>query len=337
MFWTKNSQIPEICDVSLYYEGIDSVNKSLEFARCLNQPIDEKYNIFVYWIGDNVNYKHSVVLKSFLATQDLKKAKLNIYSDKELAKNPVFDRYREFESIEFHVFDVEEEIKGTRYENEFRYVDDIKNHRFNAAFESDFFRILMLNKYGGFYIDFDILLLRDLSPLLKYDFVYQWGSLPQDEMINGAIMHLRKGSRCNDIMTDLLLKRDARPGGVYWASDLYVESKKFLDELVVFPGAFFNPEWQVRGEGFYRNDASMSKSISENSDKPFWSNPDIVNTRSYEFGFSGFRKHEYSEYLFDGCFTWHWHNKWADEIESGSKFDILDRKLEDLYDSKFKR
>ena len=31
--------------------------------------------------------------------------------------------------------------------------------------------------------------------------------------------------------------------------------------------------------------------------------------------------------LFDGAFTWHWHNKWDDLIEAGSKFDILEKKI----------
>ena len=29
--------------------------------------------------------------------------------------------------------------------------------------------------------------------------------------------------------------------------------------------------------------------------------------------------------LFDGAFTWHWHNKWNDNIEEGSKFEILEK------------
>jgi len=319
MFWTKNSKIPEISDESYYQEGFESLNKALDFARRLDEPIEEKYNIFVYWIGENVSYKHSVVLKSFLATQNLKNATLKIYSDRNISQKEVFERYRDFPSIEFHIFDVEEEIKGTRYEREFRYVYEIKNHLFNAAFESDFFRLLMLNKYGGFYIDFDVLLLRDLSTLIRYDFLYQWGSLPYDNMINGAVMHLRKDSICNNAMTDILLRRDARPGGgsVYWASDLYLDSKYVLSDLVIFPAAFFNPEWQIRPESFCKND-NMSES-------------DMDKSMYFQKGFSNVKKHEYSNYLFEGCFTWHWHNKWQDEIEEGSKFDILDKILEEKF------
>ena len=30
--------------------------------------------------------------------------------------------------------------------------------------------------------------------------------------------------------------------------------------------------------------------------------------------------------MFDGAFTWHWHNRWDDVIEIGSKFQILEEK-----------
>jgi hypothetical protein len=42
-----NNQITEINNEELYYEGLDSVNKSLEISKSINKPIDEKYNIFV--------------------------------------------------------------------------------------------------------------------------------------------------------------------------------------------------------------------------------------------------------------------------------------------------
>ena len=301
-----NNQITEINNEELYYEGLDSVNKSLEISKSINKTIDEKYNIFVYWIGNNINYKQSVVVKSFLATQNLKNTTLKIYSDEKISDNPVFDRYREFEQVEFHIFNLKEEIKGTQYENNFKYVDEIIEHKFNAPYESDFFRLLMLNKYGGFYIDFDVLLLRDLSPLLKYDFLYQWGSYPNN-MINGAIMQLKKDSVVNDEMTKNLLNSNARPGSgsLHWASDLYVDVKSSNPELVIFPAAFFNPEWQ--------------------------SNCHV----KIDYLLEPMKMHDYSNMMYDGSFTWHWHNRWNEPIEIDSKFDILDKKLENDFIKKF--
>jgi hypothetical protein len=303
-FIYKNNKIEELNDLSFYQEGLEAVEKSLNIAKSINQPLNKNYDIFVYWIGDNVNYKHSVVIKSFLATQNIENCKLKIYSDKDISKKECFEMYKNFEQVEFHIFDVEKEIIGTKFEN-FRYTQHIKNHLYNPAYESDFFRILMLHKYGGFYIDFDVLLLRDLSPLTEYDFLYQWGGYP-NHMINGAIMHLNKNSISNNLLTDYLLIRDTRPGigSVYWASDLYIDVKRQLPELVIFPSAFFNSEWQSNCQ---------------------------VNTN---YLLEPLKKHEYSEMMYEGAFTWHWHNRWNEKIESGSKFDILDKKITKLLENK---
>lgn len=295
----RNTSLPILNDDSLYLEGEESTYKVLDICKKLNEPIDEKYNIFVYWIGENVNYKHSVVLKSFLATQNLNNATLKIYCDKDLSKNIFFKDYTNIPQIEFHIFNVEEEIKGTIFENRFKYINEIKYHIFNPAYESDFFRLLMLQKYGGIYIDFDVLLLRDLSPLLKYDFLYQWGAHPNN-MINGAIMHLRKDSYSNNLMSNLLLDTPALPGSgsLTWASDLYIRVKEISDELVIFPATFFNTEWQ-------------------------WN---LHSKAGYNL--NSFKSYEFSNYLFEGCFSWHWHNNWEQEIEKDSKFYILDKILE---------
>jgi hypothetical protein len=98
----NNSVIPELNDERLYYPGIESVRNSLEISKKISVPIDRKFNIFLYWIGDNVNYKHSVVLKSFIATQNLKNATLKIYSDVDLSEKEIFSDYKKYEQIEFY-------------------------------------------------------------------------------------------------------------------------------------------------------------------------------------------------------------------------------------------
>ena len=293
-----NSKIKEI-NQSYYKVGLESTNKSLDLCKNLNNSIDKEYNIFLYWIGDNVNYKHSVVIKSFLATQNLNFAKLKIYSDVDISTNEVFKRYSDFKQVEFHIFDVESEIIGTKYES-FKYVKSIKEHLFNPAYESDFFRLLMLNKYGGFYIDFDVLLLRDLSPLLDYEFFYKWGD-DTNNLINGAIMKLQKDIYINNLLTDEILNKTATPGNgsLTWASDIYHNVKNKSEDLIIFPAAFFNSEWQSN----------------------------LVTST----GIESMKSHQYSEILYDGCFTWHWHNKWNEDIEIGSKFNILDNLLENKF------
>jgi hypothetical protein len=152
----------------------------------------------------------------------------------------------------------------------------------------------MLNKYGGFYIDFDVLILRNLSPLLKYDFLYQWGC-GNSPLINGAIMHLRKDSDVNILMGRLLIKSGARPGNcsLHWASDLYNQVHNENKNLIIFPSCFFNSEW-----GLTESEMTLLDPLN---------------------------KHKFSDKFFDGPFTWHWHNRWEEEIKEGSKFYLMDK------------
>ena len=166
-----NSELSILNNKQFYYPGIEAVESALEISKNINISIDQPYNIFVYWIGDNVNYKHSVVIKSFLVTQSLKNATLKIYSDKDISNKECFLRYKNFPQVEFHIFDVYNETANTKFSN-LAYKDQVHNHSFNPAYESDFFRLLMLHKHGGVYIDFDVLILRDLSPLINYNFLY---------------------------------------------------------------------------------------------------------------------------------------------------------------------
>ena len=47
------------------------------------------------------------------------------------------------------------------------------------------------HRYGGLYLDGDTILLRDMSPLLGMEFVYNWGN--DCTLANGAIMRLHAG------------------------------------------------------------------------------------------------------------------------------------------------
>jgi hypothetical protein len=297
--------IEELKNKKLYNCGENYVNNCIDFCKKFNKNIKEDYNIFLYWIGDNVNYKHSLVIKSFLTTQDLKHARLKIYSDKDLSKKEIFKPFLNYSSIQFYIFDVYDEIKGTIFEDNFLYTNQIKNHEYNSAYESDFFRVLMLNKYGGFYIDFDVLILRDLSPLLKYDFLYQWGCEKDYPLINGAIMHLRKNSDINNLMSELLIKSGTRPGNgsLHWASDLYNKVRNQNENLIVFPSCFFNSEW-----GLTVSELSLLEPLT---------------------------KHKFSDKFFNGPFTWHWHNRWEEEIKEGSKFDLMDKRINKIYYENF--
>lgn len=56
---------------------------------------------------------------------------------------------------------------------------------------SDVVRFFVLAAYGGVYLDCDMLLLRQLTPLLANDFFYRWSN---QEYCNTAALHFRLGS-----------------------------------------------------------------------------------------------------------------------------------------------
>jgi hypothetical protein len=149
----------------------------------------------------------------------------------------------------------------------------------------------------------DVVVLRDFEPILPYEFMYQWGSTgthsgEPELRQNGAIMRLKAYSQlCHDLLNELA-RTPADPNSTCWGTDLYRKVREKNKDWQVFPCAWFNTEW------------GLGRSI-----QPF--RKDFEGNKSAE--------------LFDGAFTWHWHNKWAEPIEEGSKFQILEAMIEEKF------
>lgn len=288
-----NNILNIINDKSLFLKNEESVNKSLQIAKTFNDySYNNKIDFFLYWVGNNINEKHEIVIKSFLITQDLSICKLNIYSDIDLNNTILKNLINKFDCIKVNIFNIDEEVKNTPIEN-CEWNNLIKNHLLNPALESDFFRLLMLYKYGGIWSDFDIIYLRDLRPLMNYEWVYQWGS--EMYRMNGAIMRFKKESNISKESLEILKQTKPIIRSLCWADELYQKLREKYNELIVFPGAFFNPEWQIplSSTDFFK--------LSQNSTK-----------------------------MFENSFTWHFHseyNKFNKSIELGSKMDILKNKI----------
>ena len=62
--------------------------------------------------------------------------------------------------------------------------------------------------------------------------------------------------------------------------------------ITVFPSPFFNTEWQA-----------------DPAFEPFKNTPQSTN-------------------LYEGAFAWHWHNRWEQPIEPGSKFQLLESRID---------
>jgi glycosyl transferase-like sugar-binding protein len=155
--------------------------------------------------------------------------------------------------------------------------------------DGDLFRILVLHNYGGVYADMDTVLLRSLGVFLDQEFVYQWQHF--DDLYAPALMRLRRqGEFARELIRGVL---EIPPGKYNWGRENVKRAIQRGRAITVFPSPFFNTEWQAIPE------------------------------------FEPFRKTPDSTELFEGAFAWHWHNKWDEPIEPGSKFQLLEARIDE--------
>lgn len=278
----------------------DKVNylRSLEVAKSLPIVSNEKMVFHCFWrVPGEFEKKQLAVLKSIIVSHldELDNIEINLWSNVDLTTNPYFMEVSEF--VKFRNWDLQSELKGTILEGHpymtLEYIGDAL-----CYLEGDLFRLLVLHKYGGFYIDMDVLVLRNMRPLNNYEFLYQWGSSgfevdhPNITM-NGAVMRFNKGSSLSEEALTILGHIPPAKNTMNWGSGLY--SKITSEELMVFPGVWFNSEWGREG--------AMD-----------WY---MINRGRVD--------------MYDGAFTWHWHNKWNVVPEVGSKFQILEHMISNKF------
>ena len=169
---------------------------SLEFAKKMTNDNNNTKMVFhcIWRVPRDFGRKQLAVLKSIIVNHIDKDIEINLWSNVDLSKNNFFKEVSEY--VNLKPWDINEEIRGTLLENcpsMLSVSDDL------CYLEGDVFRLLVLYKYGGFYIDMDVLVLRDMSPLSNMEFLYQWGTSGFNKnepniTMNGAVMKLDRGS-----------------------------------------------------------------------------------------------------------------------------------------------
>jgi hypothetical protein len=112
---------------------------------------------------------------------------------------------------------------------------------------SDAARLIILHLHGGVYLDFDMLLLRDLRPLILpgRGFAERWGSYKDPGRYNNALVSLP----ANSSLTSYILRGGTRMGLVYHFQAigrmLYLEGRDDKDDkgLIKWENSFFDPMW----------------------------------------------------------------------------------------------
>lgn len=283
---------------NLYKPDYKSYRESLEFAKTLDDNKNNNLIFHCFWrVPRDFSRKQLAVLKSIIVNHknDLNNLEINLWSNVDLSKNIHIQEVLPF--INLKIWDFEKEIQGTILEDS-KHITKEYIYDNNCYLEGDLFRLLILHKYGGFYIDMDVLVLRNMLPLNNMQFLYQWGTSgfnhnePQITM-NGAIMRLEKNSPLSYEFLELLTIIPGGKDSFGWGNQLYSNINK--NDLLVLPGVWFNSEW-----GFEGTSCSPFKRV------------DNIE-------------------LFEGAFTWHWHNRWDEPIETGSKFEFIESKNNELF------
>jgi len=232
--------------LATHYELYHDWRKAIAFCRTLpDVSPPEPITFHMYWRERHGRFwktvrpfgrKQALPVKAFVATQDLSKCSLVLWSDRDLSQNewvrPLLPH------LTLKIYDAAAEARGTPLEP---HPNVVRQQDSRAYRDGDLFRILVLYKYGGVYADMDTVLLRSLGVFLDQEFVYQWDNF--DDKYAPALMRLRQGSEfARELVQGLI---EIPPGKYNWGRENVRRAVERGRAIAVFPSPFFNTEWQA--------------------------------------------------------------------------------------------
>lgn len=288
-----------------YFDDIHKIQKSLEYAKNLppGNKDDGQVTFHFYWrVPREFARKQLLPLKATLVTQRKRETKVILWSNVDLKNNQYFETISPY--VETRIWSLRDEIEDTPLSGGEILKGQVDDEL--CWLGGDLFRLLTLYKYGGMYLDMDTVPLRDFSPLLDHEFMYQWGSSGTTKgepqlMINGAVMHLFKESGLAEDLLRELAKTPGIPNSNSWGRDLYAKVRARRNDLAVLPCSWFDIDW------------ALEKKLHPRG--PFKNNIFLNKKKLY----------------LDGPFAWHWHNQWDAKIGRTSKFAIIEKMVEEEF------
>lgn len=258
-----------------------------------NDGYDELHTIFhCYWYG-LINEKHIFSIKSALYTQ--KNCEIWLWIDECTWNLNQNNKYLD-------------EIKKLITIKKYSPVNELKNSPFSKmkknfivkndlTLRADAFRVLILYKFPGIYFDLDVFFLKDLRSLYKNKyFIYQW---EKESYGNNALIYFQDNKIFNTLADVIIKNKTFRPWIIFYYGTPEIK------DLTVLPCAFFDPIWNITDEKAYNYPITKFEDFFKKTD---------CNIKSISD-------------FFPGCYTYHWHNLWKNEIEEDSLFDIFDKEL----------
>ena len=216
------------------YKDYEKCHEFLKTIKDENYSYPEEItNFHVY--TEVKNEKELECIKSFFATQNLEKTRLIIWSDYSIEDLECLKPFKQY--ITFKVYDPIEEAKGTVLENQ---VQKLLAKDGKHYLQSDLLRILACHKYGGIWIDMDIILLRDFKPLLDQEYMYQWGSELNYE-IEGAcatVLSVKAKSEFSNYLINEILNMPIIYATTIWGKDMFAKIYRKY-KFNILPSPFF--------------------------------------------------------------------------------------------------
>jgi hypothetical protein len=291
-----------------FLENIDynDIDKGIEFLKTHQfnffLPENEKTIYHVYWYG-TLGRKQILCINSYLATQDLKNTELWVWLDFETFKKSI-KLVPKHENIKIKKYNPGTESYNTPLEGK-KY---LKQNKF-LKFRSDLARLIFLYKYGGIYFDLDLILLKDLKPLLGVEFCYTWGAFKRGN--NALIRFFKKSKNCIEVINKY--KNIMINGGDHvkkfnskfkYTIGLVHEVYSNLN-IICFPSVMFDPVWNLVDL------KKKSKFSSLNNFDDFFK-----------------KTNENIDFFFNNqIYAYHWHSRNNSVIEKNSFFEKIENKI----------
>lgn len=299
------------------FEKYDDVEFNYQYLN--SHPIigDESpdYNgIFhVHWRGPLDNDKIILQLKSILATQEVSKIFFWIEDNFTTFMSPSYLKLNQLKKyVEVKVFDksVLSMVSGNPKNTE-KIWSYYNRHHDDRRYKTDVFRWVILNIYGGVYLDLDMFLLKDLRNIRLNNYSSKWPGKPYAA---ADMLKLEQGSMNYE---QIFLNNPDNPKCFLMMFpplyNLEAYNMKYDNvNLTVLPTSFFDMAFAA---GLHSNSPALYDDLGlffKNTDKE-------VNLKNF----------------FPGCFSYHWHNQWNSPELKNSYAGKLNNEIDEIIETKY--
>lgn len=341
--WRNTSRCLKLLrDEKSYHLTTDSKSSTCgDFEAC-------KYH--TYWRGP-LTWRVSFTIKSFLYTQNLNCSQLHLWLDadfnpaalQDAMDSPVLKPFLPLVQSNLLVLrswtfprsiPILDEYCEGRHSPDGMLHFDLHHIPRGPVAVSDSVRFIVLHLEGGFYMDMDTMLLRDLRPLLitpDLAFAERWSAHSGDGEYNTAYLRLQPQSR----LSSMIIQRAAKMGMNFHPRVLgrMLAKSGHGSDLVMFETALFDPLWSQfdkdnTGSCCVPCLTDFSQFFQQKQVKDEWislDESDRLYTSETQSNIHVISNNRTLSNFYRGAYAHHIHNQWERSIVPGSWAWVADQ------------